>query len=58
MNELELTIQIWVRNAKMGGGALELRESVYLKASDFMEMCRILGQFQQLAQKIQKEQSA
>jgi len=56
MNEsLQLVISISVYQPQQGG-RLEIREDLTLKPASFMELCKILGQFSELADKIKREQ--
>lgn len=38
-----------------GYGGLRIEENIEIKASDFIEMAKILGQFHDLAQKVKNE---
>jgi hypothetical protein len=54
--KLELTIQISVRQPHYSGGAIELRDSFQIPAADFMQLCKILAQFDELSKKIKADQ--
>ena len=56
MDQLELTIRIEVRQPRMGMSGLSLSDTVVLRPKAFLEMCQILAKFQELAEKIRKEQ--
>jgi hypothetical protein len=53
-NKYRLDISINLADTYMGG-RLEVRESVDVSATDFMEMAKILGLFHDLVKQIKKE---
>ena len=56
MNEdkLEIQIQIYVRQSKGSYGQIELSQRFTISDRNFLEICKILGQFEELADKIKK----
>ena len=55
-DQLELTIRIEVRQPGIGNyQGLSLADTIVLKPRAFLEMCQILAKFQDLAEKIRKE---
>lgn len=54
-NLLELSINIEVRQSHMGLCGLSVRENFTLLEMTLLEICRVLGQFHDLAEKIKKE---
>ncbi len=50
-NKMRLSIRVSIRS-EQGMGHLEVSEELLLDARNFMDMCRVLGQFQELAEKI------
>ena len=54
-NALELTISINIRQSGYGGNSLSLNNTIVLPAKDFLDMCRILGEFQTLADKFKQK---
>ena len=57
MDQIELNIRIEVRQTQTGV-YIQLSEQVQLKPAGFTEMCKILGQFQDLTDRIKKEREA
>jgi hypothetical protein len=56
-DQLELTIRIEVRQPGIGNfQGLTVTDNVILRPKAFLEMCQILAKFQELAEKIRKEQ--
>jgi len=53
---LEVSITIEVRQANFGNGAIQIRENFFVKPRSFLEMCQMLGKFQELAERIKKEE--
>ena len=54
--KLELRISIEIHQDPGYGNGLRLEETLQLPARGFMEMCEILAQFQQLADRFRKEE--
>lgn len=52
---LELRIDIWLQNVPATSSGIQLRQTLELKTRDFMKMCQILAQFEQLAEKLKAE---
>jgi hypothetical protein len=38
-----------------GGAGLEVQQNIVVKADDFLSLCKILAQFQELAKKLELE---
>jgi hypothetical protein len=57
MNKLELSINVSVYQQSTGG-RLEVKQKFTLGPGDFTEICKILGQFHDLAEKIRKQDAA
>jgi len=55
MNQFELSINVTIR--QNGGGYLQVNEQLQVDASGFMEMCEVLGQFHNLAEKIRQQKA-
>ena len=52
--ELELVIQIEVRQPQSGYAGLRVNDSFKIKPKNFLEMCEILGRFNKLAEEIKR----
>lgn len=55
-DELMVRINIQI-NQRNYGGALNISEEFVIEQTDFTEMCKILGQFNDLAKKIRTERA-
>lgn len=51
----KLSIRISIRPSDYSGSGLEIHEEVELAVEGFMEMCKVLGKFDELAKQIKKE---
>ena len=49
---LELHVDIRVRQPNRYGGDLQLSESIQLSSRSFFDLCKILGEFQDLTMRI------
>lgn len=56
-NLLRVEISIRVFQLQNYGGGLELRQTLELKPRDFTELCGILAQFKELADKIKEDET-
>lgn len=52
---LTLDIRVSLRQENFGGPGLELHETVQLKASGFLEVCKVLARFDELARALKAE---
>lgn len=53
---LSLRISIEIHQEYPASGNLRISDEFNIKEMDFMEMCKIIGQFEDLATKVKKEQ--
>lgn len=59
MNELpryQLSIRVAIQDPTTGGG-LQISKDFRVNASNFIEICHVLGRFHELSEKIKKEQA-
>ena len=57
-DNIEVTIDVEIRQGPSYGSGLSIKEVIQLRPQDFIELCRTLSQFHELAEKIRKEQHA
>jgi hypothetical protein len=56
-NKLDVSVRIAIKQSDLGTlGQIELSESFQIDCRDFIGMCKILGQFEELAKKIKAAQ--
>jgi hypothetical protein len=54
-NVLRLRIEVNIEQSDYGRGGLHLRQEMSVDDLDFLEMAKVLGQFQELAERVNKE---
>lgn len=54
-NDLELQISVEVRQPHFGGNGIRIQESVTLQPKNFLDLCKILSRFHELAQELRSE---
>lgn len=54
---LRLNVSIMDAGLGMGGGHLQINEEFAIEARNFIEICKLLGRFDDLAQQIRKEEN-
>lgn len=52
----KLTINVSIADENNYNSALQVREEIIIKADSFMEMCKILGNFHDLAKTVRGDQ--
>ncbi len=55
-NLLRLELRLHIRDEGQAYGGLEVNETLILKPRSFMEVCNILGRFDELAKRIKDEE--
>jgi hypothetical protein len=53
---LEIFVSIQAEQPQEGHGRLEIRQVISLQPRSFLELCKILGQFEDLAHRIAEEE--
>ena len=54
-NQYELTVSASIRDVRSGLPALELRETIQISATGFLELAKVLATFHDLAQELRKD---
>lgn len=54
MNNFRVTVRIYVQQGNSGNG-LNVEQNFEVAVTDFLDLCRVLAQFQELAKKIERE---
>ncbi len=57
-NKLTLRIQVSIEQPHSGYGRLQIVDEIHLDARGFMEICKLLGEFQSLADKLREKERA
>jgi hypothetical protein len=53
--KMQVTVRVQIYQQYSGGGSLNTEYSFEIPETDFMGLCKILAQFDELAQKVKKE---
>jgi hypothetical protein len=53
-DEVEVTINISIRQPALGWGQLQLNETLNMPSMGFLELCKILTKFKALADKLKR----